>query len=108
LICAVLTFASVQPINNFTSDILKTKFGLSSPEAGRLYGYVYMIAGIILIPVGYFNDYYGHIALTQIAAALLCCIGTMWWAFFPATNTDLLIVPIVLMGLATGFIGGTF
>jgi|LauGreDrversion4_2_1035121.scaffolds.fasta_scaffold1551168_1 riboflavin transporter FmnP len=32
----------------------------------------------------------------------------MWWAFFPATNTDLLIVPIVLMGLATGFIGGTF
>lgn len=67
-----------------------------------------------MIPAGLFNDMYGQIALTQIVAALFCLLGNLWWAFFPVEicgESDclgLLYVPIILMGLATGLMGGSF
>ena len=73
-----------------------------------------MVSGIIMIPVGLFNDMYGQIALTQIVAALFCLLGNLWWAFFPVGICGksgcygLLYMPIILMGLATGLMGGSF
>jgi hypothetical protein len=76
-------YSSTLPINNFTSDILQVKYGFSSVQAGNFYGAIYFVCGIALIFVGLLNDRYGHIALTQVLAALFSLVGNMWWSFYP-------------------------
>lgn len=77
-------YSSILPINNFTSDILQVKFGLTSVQAGDLYGYIYLVSGPTLIFVGLFNDSRGHISLTQILAGVTALLGNLWWVLYPS------------------------
>jgi hypothetical protein len=57
-------YCATLPINNFTSDMLQIKFGLTSVQAGDAYGYIYLISGPTLVLVGLFSDKHGYISLT--------------------------------------------
>ena len=76
-------YCSLLPINNFTSDILQVKFGLSSIEAGARYGEIYLVSGFTLIFIGIFNDKFGGISATQVLAAVCSILGNFWWAYYP-------------------------
>lgn len=104
----VAMYCAIIPINNFTSDILQVKFGLSSLDAGYRFGEIYLTCGVTLLMVGWFNDKYGHIASTQIVAALCCLLGNLWWTYYPC---DCLVIitwpPVLAMGMAYGLMAGT-
>jgi nitrate/nitrite transporter NarK len=57
----LLLYSAVLPINNFSSDILQVRFGLTDVEAGRAFGYIYAVSGLVLILVGLFADRYGKL-----------------------------------------------
>jgi hypothetical protein len=59
----ITLYASTLPINNFTSDMLQERFGLSAVEAGDMFGYIYAISSIVLIAVGYCADRHGNLAV---------------------------------------------
>ena len=55
----LLTYSAIMPINNFTSDILQMRYGLTDQEAGDAFGTIYFTSGFIFITVGYLQDIYG-------------------------------------------------
>ena len=52
-------YMSNMSFNIFVSDLLQTKFQISSVEAGSYFGSVYFIAAIMLPVLGYVVDKFG-------------------------------------------------
>ena len=79
ILLAFVLYASILPINNFTSDLLQVKFGLTDIAAGNCFGYIYAVSGLVLIVVGLVCDKWGHMARMQCMSALAALLGNLWW-----------------------------
>lgn len=115
IVCFAILFvySATFPIGSFTSDLLQTKFKLSSIRAGELQGAVYLLAGLILPLVGYICDQYGRLPLLMLVAALFNLLANLGWVFTPDTCvvddscTSKVIWAVTLMSLSYGIFAGT-
>ena len=87
LICLaiVLFYSATTPIGTFTSDLLQTKFKLSSVRAGELQGGVYLMAGLVLPLIGYICDKYGKLHLVMLMACIVNFLANLCWVYTPET-----------------------
>ena len=92
---------SLFPYIQIVSDLLQKKYGLSSKEAGSLFGIPYLISAFASPFLGFMIDRIGKRALmVSISSLMLICAFTIS-AFLPATQgSKAEIIPLVIVGVS--------
>lgn len=65
------TYGAVLPFISFSSEFLQQKWGMADVEASRVTASLYLAAALVMVPLGFIIDRYGHrVTLTFVATVL--------------------------------------